>query len=154
MDKELNRIESALIKQDFSYEIDRVDGEIEITIDSNWKAHNVCDDIMKALGYDLTNETVLDGEGEEYYCAIRHYSLNENGKLRSFVESNYKSARVYRAVTDDNTVVLVMEGPRYDFVAKKILDNYPNVKWVRFEGGFITSVYSRETLKWHGFKMK
>lgn len=72
-------------------------------------------------------------------------------EVKELIEKNYKRARVCSVGIEDECVYLIVDGVNYAFVAKRILDNYRDIKWVYFEGGFVTSVYSRETLRWAGY---
>ena len=72
-------------------------------------------------------------------------------EIKSLIENHYKKAKVLSVGVEDECVYLIVDGVNYAFVAKRILDTYKAIKWVYFEGGFITSVYSRETLRWAGY---
>ena len=79
-------------------------------------------------------------------------------KIREIVES-YKGVKVtYLSVGkySHDYIALVATGMRHrnmPFAAKKILEAFPEVRWVHFaKSGFTEYVYSRETLKWAGFK--
>lgn len=76
---------------------------------------------------------------------------NLEKEVKELIEKNYKRARVRSVGIEDECVYLIVDGVNYAFVAKRILDNYRDIKWVYFEGGFVTSVYSRETLRWAGY---
>ena len=79
-------------------------------------------------------------------------------KIREIVES-YKGVtcgylNVSKHYPDYITMVAIGLKNRYmPFAAKKILEAFPQIKWVHFTGGWQEYVYSRETLKWAGFKL-
>ena len=72
--------------------------------------------------------------------------------IRDLIKKHYKSAVVHDVDADlDDTVSLNVTGVRREWLAKRILDKFPEVYWVRFVGGWTTWIYSRETLKWAGY---
>lgn len=79
------------------------------------------------------------------------FEKNLEKEIKSLIETNYKRARVLSVGVEDECVYLIVDGVNYAFVAKRILDNYKGIRWVYFEGGFVTSVYSRQTLMWMGY---
>lgn len=71
------------------------------------------------------------------------------------LKRKYKRFSIKKIRTSPDAIHLInFDGVKYEYVAKRLLDNFPEVSWVFFEGGFQTYVYSRETLKWAGYKMK
>ena len=48
----------------------------------------------------------------------------------------------------DDTISLNVEGVNPAYLAKRLLDRFKDVYWIRFTGGWI---FSRETLKWMGY---
>lgn len=78
--------------------------------------------------------------------------MNMEQEIKALIEKHYKHVKVHQVAVDNDTVVaLIIEGAKYAFVAKRILDKYPQIEWVRFEGGWDTWIYSRQTLKWAGY---
>lgn len=47
-----------------------------------------------------------------------------------------------------------MQEKNMPLAAKKILNRFREIRMVQFTGGWTEYVYSRETLKWAGYKMK
>lgn len=79
-------------------------------------------------------------------------------KIRQIIEG-YKGAKLTRLSCgrySSDYVMLVAEGMKHrnmPYAAKKILEAFPEVKWVHFaKNGFTEHVYSRKTLSWIGFK--
>ena len=80
-------------------------------------------------------------------------------KITDIIEKNYKGTRVgyiHCGKYSSDYVTLIVLGLRHrnmPYAAKRILEAFPEVKWVHFTGGFVEYVYSRETLKWAGIKV-
>lgn len=83
-------------------------------------------------------------------------SQTRNYEVIRFLKAKYKKFTIKKVYTntEDAIHLINFDGVKYEYVAKRLLDNFPEVSWVFFEGGFQTYVYSRETLKWAGYKMK
>ena len=81
----------------------------------------------------------------------RTFEKNLETEIKNLIEKNYKRAKVMSVGVEGECVFLIVDGVNYAFVAKRILDRYNYIKWVYFEGGFVTSVYSRHTLLWAGY---
>lgn len=75
-------------------------------------------------------------------------------QITNLLKKHYKNISIGSVEVCPESVYLTISGANYKYVAKRILDNYPKINWVFFEGGWDTHAYSRETLKWAGFKMK
>ena len=92
------------------------------------------------------------------YLCINKQGKDMEKKIREIVES-YKGVtcgylNVSKHYPDYITMVAIGLKNRYmPFAAKKILEAFPQIKWVHFTGGWQEYVYSRETLKWAGFKL-
>ena len=48
-------------------------------------------------------------------------------------------------------IAIGLKGRYMPFAAKKILEAFPEVRYVHFTGGWVETVYSRETLRWAGY---
>lgn len=79
--------------------------------------------------------------------------------IKNIIENHYKgtncayvsfSSRYPDYVT---LIVIGMKTRNMPYAAKRILEAYPEVKFVHFTGGWTEYVYSRETLKWAGIKV-
>ena len=71
-------------------------------------------------------------------------------EIRNLIARHYKQAQVFGIDAFPDTISLNVSGVRMAWLAKRLLARFPKVYWVRFVGGWTTSVYSRETLKWLG----
>lgn len=83
--------------------------------------------------------------------------LDEIAKL---IERNYKRSRVYAInLSGDKLDYLTLNctfsrSGMHPFVALRIINKYPDIRIVHFTGGFIDGVYTRETLRYGGYKVK
>ena len=85
-------------------------------------------------------------------------------EIKKLIEKHYKTAHVFRVVVEksaifkvDDYVYLECSAGRqenYPRIALRILNRYPSVRGVQFTGGWVEAVYTRETLKWAGYKVK
>ena len=72
-------------------------------------------------------------------------------EIRDIIKKHYKKAVLHDVDADlDDTIALNIEGVRMECLAKRLLDRFKDVYWIRFDCGWI---YSRETLKWMGYEM-
>ena len=77
--------------------------------------------------------------------------------ILELLRKHYKRTNFRFAYLSGDCFYLVAENcawHRYPWIAKRILDAFPEVRMVQFTGGWTESVYTRETLKWCGYKMK
>lgn len=80
-------------------------------------------------------------------------------KIKEIIEKNYKGVTVgyvHAGIYSSDYITLVAIGMKHrnmPYAAKRLLEAFPQVKWVHFTGGWQEYVYSRETLKWAGFKL-
>lgn len=73
------------------------------------------------------------------------------------LRKHYKRTKVTYAFLKGDYLTMMIENcawHRYPWIAKRILDNFPQVRVVHFTGNWTEAVYTRETLKWAGYKMK
>ena len=78
-------------------------------------------------------------------------------EIKNLIEKNYKHTTVETIKADGEVVVLKCYTGRsgvHPFIALRILNKYPKIRAVHFTGGWIEGYYSRETLKWGGYKVK
>lgn len=77
-------------------------------------------------------------------------------KIKATIENNYKDVCVGDIELDGDYLIIkaFASSSKLPFIAKRILDKYKNIRVVHFTGGWTESVYTRETLKWAGYKMK
>lgn len=70
-------------------------------------------------------------------------------EIRQLIKKHYKRAVLRDVDADlDDTISLNVEGVNPAYLAKRLLDRFKDVYWIRFTGGWI---FSRETLKWMGY---
>ena len=73
-------------------------------------------------------------------------------EIRQLIKKHYKKAVLHDVDADlDDTIALNIEGVRREYLAKRLLDMFKDVYWIRFNGGWNTWIYSRETLKYLGY---
>lgn len=73
-------------------------------------------------------------------------------EIRQLIKKHYKRAVLRDVDADlDDTISLNVEGVNPAYLAKRLLDRFKDVYWIRFVGGWDTWIYSRETLKWMGY---
>ena len=73
------------------------------------------------------------------------------------IESNYKKSRVHAIDLSGEYLTLDASFNRngnHPLVALRILNKYPDIDTVHFTGGWVEGVYTRETLRWCGYKVK
>ena len=69
-------------------------------------------------------------------------------EIKELIARHYKRAQIMGVAVDIDRIVLNVRGVKMEWVAKRLLDKYPQIYWVFAAGGW---VYSRETLKWLGY---
>ena len=80
-------------------------------------------------------------------------------KIKEIIEKNYKGVTVeyvHAGIYSSDYITLVAIGMKHrnmPYAAKRLREAFPQVKWVHFTGGWTEYVYSRETLRWAGFKI-
>jgi len=78
-------------------------------------------------------------------------------EITKLIENNYKRSKIYTIalrgeyLTLDATFSSCGKEP---LVALRILNKYPEIRVVHFTGGWIENVYTRNTLKYGGYKVK
>ena len=81
-------------------------------------------------------------------------------EIAKLIESNYKRSKVYAIeLSGDNLDYLTLNctfsrSGMHPLVALRILNKYPDIRIVHFTGGWIEGVYTRNTLKRGGYKVK
>ena len=88
---------------------------------------------------------------------MNELELERLGGVLDTLRKNYKRTKFIYAYLKGDYLTLMAENcawHRYPWIAKRILDNYHDVRVVHFTGGWTEGVYTRETLKWAGYKMK
>ena len=78
-------------------------------------------------------------------------------EIKALIEKNYKRTTVAKIGLYDDYLKMVCFVGRaciYPFIALRILNKYPNIRVVHFTGDWVEGVYTRETLKWAGYKVK
>jgi len=76
----------------------------------------------------------------------------------ALVEKNYKGVTIPKNGINNEHGYLVIKptglaSNKMPFVALRILRKYPEIRIVQFTGGWVEAVYTRETLKWAGYKI-
>ena len=76
-------------------------------------------------------------------------------EIKKLIEKNYKRAIVENVSLfgEDYVVIKGCFGKQEAFVALRILRKYPKIRAVHFTGGWLEGFYSRETLRWGGYKI-
>ena len=74
------------------------------------------------------------------------------------IEKHYKGTYVPQGGIDISGCYLTlkvngMKSKNMAFCAKRILTKYPQIRYVHFTGGWTEHVYTRETLRWLGYKI-
>ena len=84
-------------------------------------------------------------------------------EIKALIENNYKHTTVESVCVEKSTIYKVddvvtlrcnTQTYRCPLIALRILNKYPSIRLVHFTGGWIEGVYTRETLKWAGYKVK
>lgn len=83
-------------------------------------------------------------------------------KIANLIKKYYKTAKVYSVTMEDSlefgedcaVVIECVAGRNYPYIALRILNAFPSVKYVEFTGGWIQAIYTRGTLKLAGYKVK
>ena len=79
-------------------------------------------------------------------------------KIASLIEKNYKGVYITPvegiSLEGDYLVIKAygLRSNKMPFVALRILRKFPEIRMVHFTGGWTESVYTRETLRWAGYK--
>lgn len=82
--------------------------------------------------------------------------------IKELIEKNYKFTTVEGVCVEgselhdgEQCVILrcITTSYRCPLIAQRILNTYPRVRLVHFTGGWIEAVYTRETLKWAGYRI-
>ena len=79
----------------------------------------------------------------------------ETKDIRDLVSKNYKTVTINNAVIDGTWIVLRGSfNGKAPNIALRILNKFPEATTVLFTGGFVDSVYTRNTLRYCGYKVK
>ena len=71
------------------------------------------------------------------------------------IEKHYKNVSVIVASLSGDFLTLAVQGlysHKVPWAAKRILKKYKDIRVIRFTGGWLEGVYTRETLKRAGYK--
>ena len=76
-------------------------------------------------------------------------------EIKNLIEKNYKRAIVENVSLfgEDYVVIKGCFGGKEASVALRILRKDPKIRAVHFTGGWLEGFYSRETLRWGGYKI-
>lgn len=77
-------------------------------------------------------------------------------EIRNLIKKHYKKAFVYGIEIEPEIINIKIDGVRMEYLAKRLLEKYSEINWVRFLGGWsgwYECVYSRETLRWAGYNI-
>ena len=76
--------------------------------------------------------------------------------IKKEIITHYKGVSVELMRISGNYLMMKVYAPmyKYPFMAKRILDKYKEIRTVHFTGAWLESVYTRETLRRVGYKMK
>ena len=77
-------------------------------------------------------------------------------EILALIKKHYKTVRIEKAALEGDYLILkgVLFNHKEPFVALRILNKYPTIRVVHFTGAWMEGVYTRETLKWGGYKVK
>lgn len=77
-------------------------------------------------------------------------------KIVNDIQSHYKDTVVEKSDLSGDylTLQVTTRNAKCPYIAKRILDRNKGIRVVHFTGGWIEGVYTRETLRWAGYKMK
>lgn len=72
------------------------------------------------------------------------------------IKKNYKRAELQSVYVEEEYCLLrcFTAKRNYPFIAKRLLNKFPELKTIHFTGGFIEDVYTRNTLAWGGYNVK
>ena len=86
--------------------------------------------------------------------------MKKTDEIKNLIESNYKNTKVHAiSLSDMDMDYLLLKCTTgrngiHPFIAQRILNTYPDIRVVHFTGGWMEAVYTRETLKYCGYKIK
>ena len=79
-------------------------------------------------------------------------------EIKNLIEKYYKSVKVRNIELSDSgsylTILTDFAPHPMPYIAVRILNKYPEIRMVHFTGGWTEIVFSRETLRWGGYKVK
>lgn len=72
------------------------------------------------------------------------------------IQSHYKDTVVEDSQLSGEYLIMKVNTrtAKCPYIAKRVLDRNKDIHTVHFTGGWLEGVYTRETLKWAGYKMK
>lgn len=75
--------------------------------------------------------------------------------IENLIKKHYKNAIVEKVnlFGTDYITIKGSFGKQEAYVALRILRKYPEIRAVHFTGGWLEGFYSRETLRWGGYKI-
>ena len=78
-----------------------------------------------------------------------------SSSVRRIIENNYK-AEVSSAVLQGDYIIIncATAEKNFPFIALRLLNYFPQLRMVHFTGGWVEGVYTRETLRYAGYKVK
>ena len=81
--------------------------------------------------------------------------MSIENNIKKEIITHYKGVHVeFVQISDDYLMMKVYtQMHKYPFIAKRILDKYKEIRAVHFTGA-LEDFYTRETLRWVGYKMK
>lgn len=89
------------------------------------------------------------------------YVMKPLDEIAKLIESNYKRSRVHAIDLSGNNLdyltldCMFSRSGMHPLVALRVLNKYPDIRVVHFTtGGWIEGVYTRNTLKYGGYKVK
>lgn len=83
--------------------------------------------------------------------------LKTRDKIVETLRKHYKRTNITYACVSGDYLTMIVENCasyRYPWIAKRVLDTYPEIRVVHFTGNWIEGVYTRNTLEYCGYKMK
>lgn len=75
-------------------------------------------------------------------------------EIKNLIEKHYKSVRVENITKRGDVIYIQAITEKRPYIALRILNKYPQIYAVTFTGERPIHHYSRETLKWGGYKVK
>ena len=77
-------------------------------------------------------------------------------EILALIKKHYKTVRIEKAALEGDYLILkgVLFNHKEPFVALRILNKHSTIRVVHFTGAWMEGVYTRETLRWCGYKVK
>ena len=74
--------------------------------------------------------------------------------IRNIIARFYRKAILRSVEVDNETIYLKVENANNEWLSKRLLDRFSDIRWVYIARDNLVSAYSRETLRWLGYYTK